>query len=70
MPEVRKTIGVCDFARKGFAARTATSSERESDCYLHGVFSEEKIASVLDDRKPTEKPDNASPCITEDRVSR
>jgi O-6-methylguanine DNA methyltransferase len=44
MPKVRKTLGLCNRARKRFATFTATSSECESSCYLHGMFPEEEIA--------------------------
>jgi len=44
MPKVRQTLGLRDRACERLAKLTAASSERESGCYLHGVFPEEKIA--------------------------
>ena len=42
---MRKTLGLRDRACKGFVGHAAASSEREIDCYLHGLFPEEKLAT-------------------------
>jgi hypothetical protein len=45
MPEVWKTIGLCDRVGERSNIITATCSECEADCYLHGMFPEEKVVS-------------------------
>jgi hypothetical protein len=45
MPEMWKTSRLCNCACKGFNIIAATASRREADCYLHGMFPEEKIVN-------------------------
>jgi hypothetical protein len=48
MPEVWKTIGLCDRARKKCDILATTASEREAGRHLHGMFSEEVAVNGSD----------------------
>jgi len=45
MPEVWKAFRLCDRACKGSNILAPTVSRREADCYLYGMFPEEKIVN-------------------------
>jgi hypothetical protein len=45
MPEVWKTLGLRDCVGERSNIITATYSECEADCHLHGMFPEEKVVS-------------------------
>jgi hypothetical protein len=45
MSKVWKTFRLCDCSSKRSNILTATPSKREASCYLHGMFSEEKVVN-------------------------
>jgi hypothetical protein len=46
MPKMRETFRLRNRVSKRLATLSATSSERQSSCHLHGVLPKEKIAEV------------------------
>jgi len=47
MPKMQKTYRICDCVGERDDGLTATNSQRQNNCYMHGMFSEGKVANGL-----------------------